>query len=161
VVQAMLVFMVLYMIDVTGVFAVLTALSRGGKPMESFADMAGLSKENPAMAMALTVFSFSLMGIPPFSGFWAKFFAFKAALAAGQWQIAVFGLVTSVVAAFYYLRLVKTMWFDPAPGHVDRTPMDAKTIGLAAALFSFPVVIPFLALLDPWAKAAAQAFGFV
>jgi NADH-quinone oxidoreductase subunit N len=160
-VQAMLVFMVLYMIDVTGVFAVLTALSRGGKPMESFADMAGLSKENPAMAMALTVFSFSLMGIPPFSGFWAKFFAFKAALAAGQWQIAVFGLVTSVVAAFYYLRLVKTMWFDPAPGHVDRTPMDAKTIGLAAALFSFPVVIPFLALLDPWAKAAAQAFGFV
>ncbi len=160
-VQAMLVFMVLYMIDVTGVFACLTALSRNGKPMESFADMAGLSKENPAMAMALTVFSFSLMGIPPFSGFWAKFFAFKAALAAGEWQIAVFGLVTSVVAAFYYLRLVKTMWFDPAPGQVDRTPWDAKAIGLAAALFSFPVVMPFLALLDPWARAAAQAFGFV
>ncbi len=160
-VQAMLVFMVLYMIDVTGVFACLTALSRGGKPMETFEDMAGLAKERPGIALALTAFSFSLMGIPPFSGFWAKFFAFKAALAAGQWQIAVFGLVTSVVAAFYYLRLVKTMWFDAAPGRTDAPAADARAIGVAAALFSFPVVMPFLALLDPWARAAAQAFGVV
>jgi NADH-quinone oxidoreductase subunit N len=158
-VQAMLVFMVLYMIDITGFFACFTALSRDGRPMESFESLAGLSQERPGIALALTGLCFSLTGIPPFSGFWAKFYAFKAALAAGQWQIAVFGLVMSVVAAFYYLRLVKTMWFDPPPGRTDAPPQEARAIGLAAALFSFPVVLPFLAVLDPLAKLAAQAFG--
>ena len=160
-VQAMLVFMVLYMIDITGFFACFTALSRDGRPMETFESLAGLSQERPGIALALTGLAFSLTGIPPFSGFWAKFYAFKAALAAGQWQIAVFGLVMSVVAAFYYLRLVKVMWFDPAPGRTDAPPRDARAVGLAAALFSFPAVLPFLAFLDPMAKLAAQAFGSV
>ncbi|MEO6378804.1 MAG: NADH-quinone oxidoreductase subunit NuoN, partial [Caulobacteraceae bacterium] len=127
-IQAMLVFMVLYMIDVTGFFAILAALSRQGKPMETLADMAGLAKERPGMALALTGLSFSVMGIPPFSGFWAKFYVFKAALAAGLWPLAVFGLVMSVVAAFYYLRIVKTVWLDPSPGEVDVTPMDARLV---------------------------------
>jgi NADH-quinone oxidoreductase subunit N len=160
-VQAMLMFMVLYMIDVTGFFACFAALSRDGRPMETFDDMAGLSQERPGLALALTGLSFSLMGIPPFSGFWAKFYAFKAALAAGEWQIAVFGLLTSVVAAYYYLRLVKTLWFDPAPGATDRPHAEARLVGLGAALFSFPVVLPFLALLDPLTRAAAAAFGSV
>jgi NADH-quinone oxidoreductase subunit N len=160
-VQAMLVFMVLYMIDITGIFACLTALSRNGRPMETFESLAGLSRERPGVALALTGLSFSLTGIPPFSGFWAKFFVFKAALAAGEWQIAVFGLLMSVVAAFYYLKLVKTMWFDAPIGRTDAPPADARAIGLAAALFSFPLVMPFLAVLDPLAKLAAQAFGSV
>jgi NADH-quinone oxidoreductase subunit N len=71
----------------------------------------------------------------------------------------VFGLVTSVIAAFYYLRMVKTMWFDPSPGRTDPEPMDAKVVALGAALFSFPIVLPALALLDPLAKSAAAAFG--
>jgi NADH-quinone oxidoreductase subunit N len=100
-----------------------------------------------------------VMGIPPFSGFWAKYYVFKAALSAGLWPVAVFGLVTSVIAAFYYLRMVKTMWFDPSPGQTDPTPIDAKTIALGAALFSFPVVLPALAVLDPLARSAAAAFG--
>jgi NADH-quinone oxidoreductase subunit N len=157
--QAMLEFMVLYMINVTGFFACFTALSRGGRPMETFDSLSGLSTERPGIALALTALSFSLMGIPPFSGFWAKFFVFKAALAAGQWRIAVFGLVTSVVAAFYYLKLVRTMWFDPAPGRTDAPPQDARALGLAAALFAFPVVMPFLAVLEPLARTAAQTFG--
>jgi NADH-quinone oxidoreductase subunit N len=159
-VQAMLVFMVLYMIDVTGFFAILAALSRQGKPMETLADMAGLAKERPGMALALTGLSFSVMGIPPFSGFWAKYYVFKAALAAGLWPLAVFGLVMSVVAAFYYLRLVKTIWLDASPGEVDVTPMDARLVAAGAALFSFPLVLPALALLDPLARVAATAFGF-
>ena len=159
-VQAMLVFMVLYMIDVTGLFAILAALSRQGKPMETLADMAGLAKERPGMAVALTGLSFSVMGIPPFSGFWAKFYVFKAALAAGLWPLAVFGLVMSVVAAFYYLRIVKTVWLDASPGEVDVTPVDARLVAAGAALFSFPLVLPALALLDPLARVAATAFGF-
>jgi len=158
--QAMLVFLVLYMIDVTGFFAILAALSRNGKPMESLSDFAGLAKERPGMALALTGLSFSVMGIPPFSGFWAKYYVFKAAIGAGLWPLAVFGLVMSVVAAFYYLRIVKTVWLDASLGQVDKTPVDARTVAAAAALFSFPIVLPALSLLDPLAKVAAAAFGF-
>jgi NADH-quinone oxidoreductase subunit N len=157
--QAMLVFMVLYMIDVTGFFACLIALNRGGQSMDTLPSLAGLSKERPLLALALTALCFSVMGIPPFSGFWAKYYVFKAAIGAGLWPVAVFGLVTSVVAAFYYLRMVKTMWFDPSPGQTDATPVDAKAVAIGAALFSFPVVLPVLALLDPIAKSAAAAFG--
>ena len=98
-VQAMLVFMVLYMVDVTGFFACLAALSRQGRAMETIDDMAGLIKEQPGIALAMTAFALSALGLPPFSGFWAKIYVFKAALDAGLWAPAVIGLVGSVVAA--------------------------------------------------------------
>ncbi len=158
-VQAMLVFMVLYMIDVTGFFACLMALNRDGKPMETMDDMAGLMRERPGMALAMTVFAVSAIGFPPFSGFWAKVFVFKAIIDAGYGWVAVVGLVSSVVAAFYYLRLVKVMWFDPPGGAVDAGPADARGVAYAAALFSFPVVLVALVGLDPLAKSAASAFG--
>jgi NADH-quinone oxidoreductase subunit N len=160
--HAMLVFMVLYMVDVTGFFACLQALSRDGKPMETIEDMAGLVKERPGIALAMTAFSLSALGLPPFSGFWSKFYVFKAALGTGdvmmQWA-AVLGLVGSVVAAFYYLRLIKTMWFDAPASSVDAPAPAARAVGFAAALFSFPVVLIALIWLDPAAKAAAAAFG--
>ena len=160
--QAMLVFMVLYMIDVTGFFACLSALSRNGRSLETMDDMAGLVRERPGLALAMTAFSLSALGLPPFSGFWAKVYVFKAALSAGQMSmtvLAVLGLVSSVVAAFYYLRLIKVMWFDPAPGPTDRAPALAKGIAYAAALFSFPVVMLALIALDPAAATAAAAFA--
>ncbi|PZQ57904.1 MAG: NADH-quinone oxidoreductase subunit NuoN [Phenylobacterium zucineum] len=158
-IQAMLVFMVLYMIDVTGFFACLTALSREGKSMETIEDMAGLIKERPALALAMTAFSLSALGLPPFSGFWAKIYVFKAALGAGLWGPAVIGLVGSVVAAFYYLRLIKAMWFDGSAGATDRPPLEAKAIAVGLALFAFPIVLIALTWLDPAAAKAAQAFG--
>jgi NADH-quinone oxidoreductase subunit N len=158
-VQSMLVFMVLYMVDVTGFFACLTALSRAGRPMETIEDMAGLFKERPGIALAMTAFSLSALGLPPFSGFWGKFYVFKAAIGSGLGVAAVLGLVGSVVAAFYYLRLIKVMWFDPTVGATDPTPVEAKTIAIAAALFSFPVVLIALVFIDPLASAAAAALG--
>ncbi len=157
--QAMLVFMVLYMIDSTGAFATLAALSRDGKPMETVGDFAGLSQERPTLAIVLTVLSLSLLGLPPLSGFWGKFYVFKAALAAGQWQIAVFGLVASVPAAFYYLRIIKTMWFDAPAGRTDTPAPDAQAVAVAAGLWSLPLVLVGLAFLDPLAALAARAFG--
>ena len=160
--QAMLVFMILYLIDVTGFFACLTALSREGRPMETIEDMAGLFKERPGLALAMTAFSLSALGLPPFSGFWAKFYVFKAALNVGEPMIvtaAVLGLIGSVVAAFYYLRLLKVMWFDAAPGQVDKAPGEAQAVAIGAAIFSFPVVLGALVFLDPLAKAAAVALG--
>ena len=160
-VQAMLMFMVLYMIDVTGFFACLAALSRGGRSMETLEDMAGLIKERPAIALAMTVFALSALGLPPFSGFFGKYYVFKAALDAGLWGPAVFGLVGSVVAAFYYLRLIKAMWFDASPGTTDKPPVEANVIALVAAVFTFPVVIIALRGLDGLAEQAARAFGLV
>jgi NADH-quinone oxidoreductase subunit N len=158
-VQSMLTFMVLYMVDVTGFFACLAALSRQGKAMETIDDMAGLFKQQPGIALAMTAFSLSALGLPPFSGFWAKVFVFKAALGAGLSVAAVLGLVGSVVAAFYYLRLIKVMWFDGAVGATDKPPLEAKAIGLTLALFSFPVVLGALIWIYPAAGRAAHAFG--
>ncbi len=160
-VQSMLMFMVLYMIDVTGFFACLAALSRDGRPMETMDDMAGLIRQRPGLALAMTAFSLSALGLPPFSGFWAKVYVFKAALGAGTWSLtalAVLGLVSSVVAAFYYLRLIKVMWFDPSAGATDATPAYAKGVAYVAALFSFPVVMIALTALDPL-TANAAVFG--
>jgi NADH-quinone oxidoreductase subunit N len=156
-VQSMLMFMVLYMIDVTGFLACLIALRRDGRPMETLADISGLSRSKPGMALALTVLSFSFLGLPPFSGFWGKFFVFQAALAAGQWGVAVAGLVFSVVAAFFYLRIVKVMWFDPPAGEVDREPWDAKVVACALAIFSALPVVFVLGGLQSVAQAAAAA----
>jgi NADH-quinone oxidoreductase subunit N len=158
-VQAMLIFMVLYMIDVTGFFACLAALSREGRAMETMDDVAGLVRERPGLALALTAFSLSALGLPPFSGFWGKVYVFKAAIGAGLWPFAVIGLVSSVVAAFYYLRLIKVMWFDPAPGKTDPAPIYAKGVAYVAALFAFPAVMLALIALDPAAATAAAAFG--
>ena len=158
-VQSMLLFMVLYMVDVTGFFACLCALQRDGKPMETIDDMAGLIKERPALALALTAFALSALGLPPFAGFWAKYYVFKAAIGGGLTVAAVLGLVGSVVAAFYYLRLIKVMWFDPAVGATERPPFEARSIAVVAALFSFPAVLVALVWLDPLAKAAAAVLG--
>jgi NADH-quinone oxidoreductase subunit N len=161
-VQSMLVFMVLYMIDVTGFFACLAGLSRDGRDMETIDDMAGLFKERPGIALAMTAFSLSALGLPPFSGFWAKFYVFKAAISVPNTLIqvaAVAGLVGSVVAAFYYLRLIKVMWFDAPVGRTDAPPAEARVIAIGAALFSFPLVMAALTVLDPWATQAALAFG--
>ncbi|ACG78202.1 NADH dehydrogenase I, N subunit [Phenylobacterium zucineum HLK1] len=158
-IQAMLIFMVLYMIDVTGFFACLAALSRQGRPMETIDDMAGLIKEQPGLALAMTAFALSALGLPPFSGFWAKVFVFQAALDAGLWGPAVAGLVGSVVAAFYYLRLLKVMWFDASAGTTDKPAFEARGTAIALGLFSFPVVLVALVWIYPAAGQAARAFG--
>ncbi|MDI6623668.1 MAG: NADH-quinone oxidoreductase subunit NuoN [Brevundimonas sp.] len=161
-VQAMLLFMTLYVIDQFGFFAILLSLSRGGRPIRRIQDFAGLRKDRPVMTLALTVLSLSVLGMPPLAGFWGKWAVFGAAAEAGYWMIGAAGLVASVVAGFYYLRIIKLMWFDPAPEGVeaiDRSPIEAKTIAIAAALFSFPLVMVALTWLEPLARAAAVGYG--
>jgi NADH-quinone oxidoreductase subunit N len=156
-VQSMLIYMALYVVDVTGFFACLAALSRGGKPMETMADFSGLVRERPGLAIAMTVFALSGLGLPPFSGLWGKYYVFKAAIGAGLAPVAVIALLGSVVAAFYYLRLIKVMWLDPTPGPTDAPPREAMVVTYGAALFAFPAVLIALVYLDPMARAAAFA----
>ncbi|CAN5225627.1 NADH-quinone oxidoreductase subunit NuoN [soil metagenome] len=159
--QAMLMFMTLYVIDQFGFFALLLSLSKGGKPIRKIADLAGLWKTRPLTTIAFTILSLSVLGMPPMAGFWAKFYVFGAAAQAGYWMVGAAGLVASVVSAFYYLRIIKLMWFDAPLDDVtpDAAPVEAKTIAFAAAAFSFPVVIVGLMVLEPLTKAAAAGFG--
>lgn len=161
-VQAMLLFMTLYVIDQFGFFAIILSLNRGGRPIRRIQDFAGLRKDRPMTALALTVLSLSVLGMPPLAGFWGKWAVFGAAAEAGYWMVGAAGLVASVVAGFYYLRIIKLMWFDPAPEGVEaieRSPIEAKTIAIAAALFSFPLVMVALTWLEPLTRAAAVGYG--
>lgn len=160
--QAMVMFMTLYMIDTVGFFAILLALSRNGRPIRTIADFAGLKKDRPVTTIAITILALSLLGMPPLSGFWAKYYVFGAAASAGYWMVGAAGLVASVVAAFYYLRIIKLMWFDAAPegtAATDKAPVEAQWIGWACAAFSFPLVIVGLTWLEPLTRIAASGFG--
>ena len=154
-------FMTLYVIDQFGFFAILLSLSRGGRPIRNVSDLAGLKQDRPLTAIALTVLALSAVGIPPLSGFWGKFFVFGAAADAGYWMAGVAGLVASVVAAFYYLRIIKVMWFDAPASEVktDKAPVGAQWIGWLAAAFTFPVILIALTWLEPLTKAAAAGVG--
>jgi len=161
-VQSMLLFMTLYVIDQFGFFAILLSLGRNGRPIRTIADFAGLRKERPVTTLALTVLCLSVLGMPPLSGFWGKWAVFGAAADAGYWMVGAAGLVASVVAGFYYLRIIKLMWFDPAPDGqpaTDRSPVEAKAIAWACAAFAFPLVIVGLTWLQPLTTAAATGFG--
>lgn len=160
-VQATLMFMTLYAIDQIGFFAILLSLSRNGRQIRKISDFAGLMKDRPVTAIALTVLALSAVGIPPLSGFWGKFFVFGAAADAGYWMAGAAGLVASVVAGFYYLRIIKHMWFDKPEFDVttDKAPAAPQWIGWAAAAFSLPIVIVALSYLEPLTRAASAGVG--
>lgn len=158
--QAMLTFMSLYMIDTFGFFALLLSLSRGGRPIRRIADLAGLVRERPLTTLSLTVLSLSVLGMPPFSGFWGKYYVFGAAMSSGYWMLAAAGIVASVVAGFYYLRLIKLMWFDAPVDEVrtDPAPVEAQWIGWACAAVSALAAV-LLIWLEPLTRIAASGFG--
>lgn len=111
-VAAVLVFMVIYMFMTAGSFVIVMCMRRDGLTVERISDLAGLSKTQPLLAYAMAALMFSMSGIPPLAGFFGKFFIFEAAMASGLYVLATFGVVASVVAAFYYLRIIKVMFFD-------------------------------------------------
>jgi NADH-quinone oxidoreductase subunit N len=111
-VQGVLIYMAIYVAMTLGTFAVILAMRRDGTYVETIADLAGLSRTQPTMAFMLAMLLFSLAGIPPLAGFFAKFYVFLAAIKAGLYVLAVIGVLTSVVGAFYYLTIIKIMYFD-------------------------------------------------
>jgi NADH-quinone oxidoreductase subunit N len=111
-VEGVLIYMSIYVTMTLGTFAVILAMRRDGKLVENIGDLAGLSRTHPTMAFFLAMLLFSLAGIPPLAGFFAKFYVFLAAINAGLYALAVIGVLTSVVGAYYYLAIVKTMYFD-------------------------------------------------
>ena len=133
-IAALVIYLTIYMVMVAGVFAVLMSLKRNGQAIEHIPDFAGLSKTSPFMAYALTALLFSMSGIPPLAGFFAKFFVFKAAVAGGYMVVAVIGVLASVVGAYYYLRLIKVMFFDESAGPVDENKSFSRHLVVVASV---------------------------
>lgn len=145
-VEGIVIFMSVYLAMTLGVFAVVLAMQSGGKRLESVADLAGLSRSNPALAFVMATLLFSLIGIPPLGGFFGKYYVFAAAIEAKLFTLAVIGILASVVSAFYYLRLIKVMYFDaptlpviPVAGELRFVMWAAAGFVLFFALFANPL----------------------
>jgi len=121
-VQGVLVYMAIYVAMTLGTFAVIVAMRRQGVAVEQISDLAGLARTHPTMAFFFAMLMFSLAGIPPLAGFFAKFYVFLAAINAGLYVLAVIGVLASVVGAYYYLMIVKTMYFDDPKASFDAMP---------------------------------------
>jgi NADH-quinone oxidoreductase subunit N len=142
-VQSVLIYMSIYVSMTLGTFAVILAMRREGKSVENIADLAGLSRTHPTMAFFLAALLFSLAGIPPLAGFFAKFYVFLAAINAGLYALAVIGVLTSVVGAYYYLAIVKTMYFDEPTPAFRPMPMSLRfVLGVAGLVNLFFFVYP-------------------
>jgi len=152
-VEGVLVYMAIYLAMTLGTFAVILAMRREGHMVEGIGDLAGLARTNPAMAFFLAVLLFSLAGIPPLAGFFAKFYVFLAAIKAGLFALAVIGVVTSVVGAYYYLAIVKIMYFDEPAKPFAPMPYELKIVLAVAGLFN----LLFIAYPGPLIAAATTA----
>ena len=135
-IQGVLVYMSIYLTMTLGVFAVILSMRRSGGMVESIDQLAGLARTHPTMAFFLAMLLFSMAGVPPLAGFFAKFYVFLAAIKAGLYALAVIGVLASVISAYYYLAIIKIMYFDePAEGFAPM-PDEIKVVLAICGLFN-------------------------
>ncbi len=158
-VRGVAVYLAIYIFMTVGTFACILSMRQGGRLVEGIEDLKGLSRSDPLMALALAIFMFSMAGIPPLVGFFGKLFVFLAAVEAGLYGLAVVGVLASVFGAFYYLRIIKFMYFDEAEESFDK-PIGRET-GVILILTSL-VIVGLWALpgtIIAGATQAAATFG--
>jgi NADH-quinone oxidoreductase subunit N len=158
-ITGILVYMAIYIFMNVGSFAVILSMRRNGQMVETIADLAGLSRSQPGMALAMAIFMFSMAGIPPLAGFFSKLYVFLAAIDAGLYVLAVIGVVTSVVGAYYYVRIVKLMYFDEPAAAFDRPGPELQAVlwvMAAVTLLFFVLPSPIITGAE---AAAAALFG--
>ena len=133
--QSVVFYLSIYLVMTLGVFAVILMMKRKDVMVESVSDLSGLGKTHPMMAFAMLIFMFSLAGIPPLAGFWGKLYIFMAAIEAKLFWPAVLGVLASVVASYYYLRIVKVMYFDEPGEALDQPAFSVnRAVSFAAAI---------------------------
>jgi NADH-quinone oxidoreductase subunit N len=154
--RGLLLYMAIYVATNVGAFAVLIAMRRQGRAVDTIADLAGLGRTDPTRAAWMSVFMFSMAGIPPLAGFFGKLYIFLAAVQGGLWLLAVVGVLSSVVSAYYYLRIVKVMYFDEATGRLDEAPASLGVVMAVAGLFTLSFAL-WPAPLIAAAQSAAMA----
>src|SRR5437660_4479089 len=156
--QGVLVYISIYVAMTLGSFAIILAMKRDGRPIENIADFAGLSRTNPLLAFVFAMLLFSLAGIPPLAGFFATFYVFVAAIKAGLFTLAVIGVVTSVVGAYYYLSVIKVMYFDEPLGAFDPVRPELRLVLAVAGLFNILYVVYPAPLVTAATVAAKSLF---
>lgn len=158
-VSAMMFYLAIYTAMTLGSFiCVLEMRDKDGRQLESLSSLAGLSQTRPGLAAAFAIFMFSLAGIPPLFGFYGKFVVFDAAVAAGMLPLAVIGIVASVIGAFYYIKVVKIIYFDDPTGEIRATGHMAEAVLIALfALIVSPLGYFAIKFIAPIADAAAAA----
>jgi NADH-quinone oxidoreductase subunit N len=152
-VQGVLLYMAIYITMTLGVFAVILAMRRSTGMVESIDQLSGLARTHPTMAFLMAMLLFSMAGVPPLAGFFAKFYVFLAAIKAGLYVLAVIGVLASVVGAYYYLAIVKTMYFDEAVEGFYAMPVELKVVLAVCGLFN----ILFFLYPGPLVGAASAA----
>jgi NADH-quinone oxidoreductase subunit N len=152
-VQGVIVYMAIYVAMTLGTFACILAMRRGDLMVEEIADLKGLARTKPAMAFFLAMLLFSMAGVPPLAGFFAKFYVFLAAIKAGLYTLAVIGVLASVVGCYYYLMIVKVMYFDEPEGEFEVLPLELKAVLGVTGVF----VLLFFVYPSPLVDAAATA----
>jgi NADH-quinone oxidoreductase subunit N len=159
-VSALLIYFAIYALNVLGAFAVILCLRRGGKNLESISDLAGLSKTNPVIALAMVLLMFSMAGVPPLAGFFGKYFVFLSAVDAGLMPLAIIGVLSSVVTAYYYLRIIKVMYFDESVGRLDALPdWGVKTVLAISSLSMIGITLMPAPLIEAAQRAARGFLG--
>jgi NADH-quinone oxidoreductase subunit N len=151
--QGVLVYLAIYVAMTLGSFAIILAMKRQGQAVEQISDFAGLSRTNPLLAFFFAMFLFSLAGVPPLAGFFGKFYVFLAAVHANLFTLAVIGVLCSVVGAFYYLSIVKVMYFDDPLPQLDPVRVELRTVLAVTGLFN----ILFFVYPGPLVSAATAA----
>jgi NADH-quinone oxidoreductase subunit N len=134
--QGVLVYIAIYVAMTLGSFAIILAMKRNGQHVENISDFAGLSRTNPLLAFFFAMLLFSLAGVPPLAGFFAKWYVFVAAIKANLFTLAVLGVLTSVIGAYYYLSIVKVMYFDEPLTRLDPVRVEVRTVLAVAGLFN-------------------------
>jgi len=135
-VQGVLVYMAIYLTMTLGVFAVILSMRRSGGMVESIDQLAGLARTHPTMAFFLAMLLFSMAGVPPLAGFFAKFYVFLAAIKAGLYILAVIGVLASVIGAYYYLAIIKVMYFEEPAEPFYSMPNELKLVLGVCGLFN-------------------------
>ena len=119
-IQSSVIYISIYVLMNLGLFSCLLMMKRNNEYYEKIDDLAGLSKNHPLLSISLLIILFSLAGIPPLAGFFAKFYIFKAVIEQSMYFLAIVGLLSTVIAAFYYLRIIKIIYFDEEKEKYDR-----------------------------------------
>lgn len=157
-VQGVMLYMTVYVAMIIGSFAFILGMRTRDGNVESIYDLAGLARTNPFMAIVMTIMLFSLASVPPMAGFFAKWSAFSAAVHAGLIPLVVIGMIASVISAFYYLRVIKIMWFDEAKAGFMPLPNELKFILAISGIFVLFYVFFGISLTQIAEKAAASLF---
>jgi NADH-quinone oxidoreductase subunit N len=134
--QGVLVYVSIYVAMTLGTFSVILAMKRNGQHVEKISDFSGLSRTNPLLAFFFAMLLFSLAGVPPLAGFFGKFYVFVAAIKAGLFTLSVIGVLTSVIGAYYYLSIVKVMYFDEPLTQLDPVRVELRAVLAVAGLFN-------------------------